>query len=141
MRRVAIVGLALGVLILPASAARLTSGQRKAMISQAVQLLGPKTAAPTSSRGVFRVRAEHYYDNAKSSYIPVRKISVHEYRNWASQRTEWNTGRADEFEFRLSTAEVGKYYQVRVEWEDGSSYTWEYQMPAGGTTVRIEEPR
>lgn len=123
----------------PTLACGLTSPQRKYFLYQAVQLLEPASGR-AATKGPFRVRAERYYNNARSAYIPVKKIHVHEYRSWANERNEWNTGRRDTFELRFS-AEVGKYYQVRVEWEDGSTYTWEYQMEPGGTTVRISEPR
>lgn len=140
-RRVGAVLIALWILGGPLHACTLTSAQRKYYLYEAVKLLDPKTAeAARPQSGVFRVKAEHFYDDAKACYIQVKKIYVHEYRTWANELTEWNSGRVDEFELRLNNAEVGKYYQVRVEWEDGSTYTWEYQMKAGGTTVRISEP-
>lgn len=118
----------------------MTSPQREALLYQAVQLLDPKGAG-SRQKGTFRVRADHYFSTSRSRYIPVRKIQIHEYRSWANERTEWNMGRVDAFELRWDYAEIGKYYQVRVEWEDGSTYTWEYQMKPNGTTIRILEPR
>lgn len=124
----------------PCLACSLTSPQRQAILYRAVQLLDPQ-ASGSAEKGVFKVRAEQYFSNSRSRYIPVRKIQIHEYRSWANERTEWNMGRLELFELRWDYAEVGKTYQVRVEWEDGSTYTWEYQMKPGGTNIRIWEPR
>ncbi len=107
---------------------------------QAVQMLDPK-GSNSGQKGTFRVRAERYFNVAQSRYILVRKVQIHEYRSWANERTEWNQGRVDVFDIRWDYAEIGKTYQVRVEWEDGATRTWEYQMKPNGTSVRIWEPR
>lgn len=125
----------------PLGACTLSASERQAYLYQAVQLLSPPTASTQSSpTGTLRVTAVHYYDNTRSRYVPVKKISVHQYRSWATERTEWNSGRVDQFEMRYSGAQVGQYYQVKVDWEDGKSATSEYQMQQGGTSVTVSEP-
>lgn len=121
-------------------ACSLSSPQREALLYQAVQLLDPK-GTTSGQKGTFRVRAEQYFNVAQSRNILVRKVQIHEYRSWANERTEWNMGRLEVFDIRWDYAEIGKYYQVRVEWEDGATRTWEYQMKPSGTSVRIWEPR
>ena len=123
----------------PVGACTLSPTERQAYLYQAVQLLQPPSTSQAQT-GTFRVKADHYYDNARSRYVQVKKISIHEYSSWATEQTEWNSGRIDQFELRLGGAEVGKYYQVKVDWEDGQSATTESQMQPGGTTVTVSEP-
>ena len=143
MRRCSLVILVLLAMASELCAGTLTPAQRQDYMYRAVQMLqgssGISSAQP--QKGVFRVKARRYYDNSTSRYVVVKKITAHEYRTWANEQTEWNSGRSDELELRLNYALVGKDYQVRVEWEDGETYTWEYSMKQGGTTVVIDEPR
>jgi hypothetical protein len=123
------------------AACSLTAPQRTSYIQKAIKLITTPASQPAAAqRGPFKVRAYHYYNDSKSDYSQVYRISVHETDNWPSEQTEWNSGRRDEVELRFEKAQVGKYYKVRVEWEDGSTYNSEYQMQQGGTAVRVEEP-
>ena len=140
MRKSWVVLLLLGSSVSSLGACTLSASERQAYLYQAVQLLSPTAASQPPQTGTFRVTAEQYYDNVRSRYIPVKKVSVHQYRSWATERTEWNSGRVDRFEMRYSEAQVGQYYQVRVDWEDGKSATTESQMRQGGTTVTVSEP-
>ena len=122
-------------------ACSLTAAQRSSYIQKAIQkITAPAPAPAAAQRGVFKVRAYHYYNNAKSAYSQVYKIYVHETDNWSKELTEWNPGRSDELQLRMEKAQIGKYYKVRVEWEDGTTYNSEFQMKQGGTDVRVEEP-
>lgn len=123
-----------------ASACSLTATQRQAAMYQAVQMLSPPGAAGKATKGTFKVRADHYYNDNAARYVPVRKIYVHEYNNWGVDQTEWNMGRSDQIELRMTNAEVGKYYEVRVEWEDGKVANTEAQMQQGGTSVSVTDP-
>lgn len=124
----------------PLWACSLSHEERLGILYKTVQMLSPTGTGTSPAKGLFRVKARHYYNISKSAYVPVTKISVHEYRTWATEQTEWNIGKADELELRMTNAEVGKDYQVRVDWADGQSYTWEYSMKPDGTTVTVDEP-
>lgn len=141
IRGVAVVAILALAFTQGSSACTLTHNQRLAYMQKAVQLLSPSASAPAGPEmGTFLVKARRYYDYSKSIYIPVKKVEIHEYNTWASQKTEWNSGSLNEFQLRLTNALVGKTYQVRVEWSDGESNISNFTMTKGGTEVVVEKP-
>jgi len=97
-------------------------------------------SVPAATVGQFKVRAHQYSNQYTGTYVLVKKIHIHEHGTWALEENEWNTGRYKDFDLSIDRANVGKYYEVVVEWRDGTKYRWEYQMKPGGTVVDVRQP-
>jgi hypothetical protein len=70
--------------------------------------------------------------------VKAKKVTIHEHRNWSTRQWDENVGGYRDHESKFENAQVGKTYQVNVEWEDGSTTTRNVQMDSPGQTVYID---
>ena len=89
---------------------------------------------------VLRVVAHRYFNHYQQKYYSVTSIDIHEKTTQATSSSSDNPGALYSVEARLEGAVVGRYYQVRVEWEDGATFIWDYRMERGGKLIDVTEP-
>ena len=72
--------------------------------------------------------------------VKAKKVTIHESRKWSTR--QWDENRADynKHESKFENAKVGSYYQVKVEWEDGTETFRDIRMDEPGQTVVIDTP-
>lgn len=90
-----------------------------------------------------RVVARRYYDNYKQRYVDVESVRIEEKGVFGrgARTTAWNQGRWITFEAVHREGQVGKYYNVLVTWEDGSTRNWDYRLDSPrGLTVDVWKP-
>ena len=89
----------------------------------------------SASKGDLNVVAGNRKDGVKA-----KKVTIHESGRWSTR--QWDENRADyrEHESKFENAQVGQYYWVNVEWEDGTTPRREVQMTEPGQTVYMDTP-
>lgn len=115
---------------------RLDRATRVRYLGEAARMLRPSPPEQL----VLRVVAHRYFNHYEQKYYSVSEIEIHEKTAPATSAGVDNPGGLYSIEARLEGAVVGRYYQVRVEWEDGSTFLWDYRMDRGGKTVDVTEP-
>lgn len=71
--------------------------------------------------------------------VKAKKVTVHELGNWPSRQHNENIAEYNSHESRFENKKVGTTYQVRVEWEDGSSTVRDVTLESPGQTVYIDQ--
>ena len=100
---------------------------------EAAQGAGKTDDGSTAKKGDLNVVAGNRKDGVKA-----KKVTIHEHRKWGTR--QWDENRADyrAHESKFENAQVGKTYQVNVEWEDGTITTRNVEMESPGQTVHID---
>lgn len=70
--------------------------------------------------------------------LKAKKVTIHKHRDWSTRQNSYNVADYNKHESKFENAKVGDYYQVNVEWEDGSITTRDVQMESPGQTVYID---
>lgn len=70
--------------------------------------------------------------------VKAKKVTVHEHRNWSTRQHGENVGDYNSYDSKFENAQVGKTYQVNVEWADGTTTTRNVEMDSPGQTVYID---
>lgn len=94
---------------------------------------GEKGGDASASKGKLNVVAGNRNDGVKA-----KKVTIHEDNNWKSRQWDENIADRNKHESSFDNAEVGKYYDVWVEWEDGTTTHREVKMDSPGQTVVID---
>jgi hypothetical protein len=87
----------------------------------------------SASKGKLNVVAGNRKDGVKA-----KKVTIHEDNNWKSRQYDENIGDYNKHESSFDNAKVGGYYDVWVEWEDGTTTHREVRMDSPGQTVVID---
>lgn len=76
----------------------------------------------------------------RSDGVKAKKVVIHKSREWNTRQGQLDENLTGENAYggQFENAEVGEYYQVNVEWEDGSTTTREVRMDSPGQTVYID---
>ncbi|MGE0490591.1 MAG: hypothetical protein AB7S38_15395 [Vulcanimicrobiota bacterium] len=115
---------------------RLDRATRVRYLGEAARMLRPLP----SGEQVLRVVAHRYFNHYEQKYYSVTSVEIHEKTTQASSTSTDNPGALYSVEARLEGAAMGRYYQVRVEWEDGSTFIWDYRMERGAKLINVTEP-
>lgn len=94
---------------------------------------GSKKGTKSANSGDLNVVAGNRTDGVKA-----KKVTVHELRNWPSRQHNENIAGYNSHDSKFENKKVGTTYQVRVEWEDGSSTVRDVTMEKPGQTVYID---
>lgn len=87
----------------------------------------------TAQKGDLNVVAGQRRDGVKA-----KKVTIHEHRKWSTRQYNENIADYNSHESKFDGAKVGQYYQVNVEWEDGTTTTRDVKMDSPGQTVYID---
>jgi hypothetical protein len=87
----------------------------------------------SASKGDLNVVAGNRRDGVKA-----KKVTIHQDNNWKSRQYNENVADYNKHESKFEGAKVGEYYDVWVEWEDGSTTHREVRMDSPGQTVVID---
>jgi len=74
----------------------------------------------------------------RSDGVKAKKVTIHKDNNYRSRQWNENIAEHNKHESKFEGAKVGEYYDVWVEWEDGSTTHREVRMDSPGQTVYID---
>lgn len=94
---------------------------------------GTNDGTKSSQKGDLNVVAGNRSDGVKA-----KKVTIHQDGKWNTRQRSENIGEYKDHESKFSNAKVGEYYDVWVEWEDGTTTHREVRMESPGQTVRID---
>ena len=94
---------------------------------------GADGSSTSASKGDLNVVAGNRKDGVKA-----KKVTIHKDNNWRSRQHDENVGGYNKHDSKFEGAKVGEYYDVWVEWEDGSTTHREVRMDSPGQTVVID---
>lgn len=109
---------------------------RQAMAIKALERahgLNNGNSTKSAQKGDLNVVAGNRMDGVKA-----KKVTVHELGNWPSREHNENVAEYNSHESRFESKKLGTTYQVRVEWEDGSSTVRDVTLEKPGQTVYID---
>jgi hypothetical protein len=98
------------------------------------QLAGPRASGGVSQIGApgtqapFTVNVSSYYNQQTQEYVPVQEVLIADRANYSDRTREYNVGQLTNFSATMNNAVVGHEYQVTVNWNDGQSKVWNYQL-------------
>lgn len=104
--------------------------------ARALQQANPvkdKDGEAKAQKGDLNVVAGNRNDGVKA-----KKVTIHEKRHWSTRQWNENITEDNKYESKFENAQVGKTYQVNVEWEDGTTTTRDVEMDSPGQTVFID---
>lgn len=74
----------------------------------------------------------------RSDGVKAKKVTIHQDGKYRTRQSNENVAGYNEHESKFENAKVGQYYDVWVEWEDGSTSHREVMMREPGQTVYID---
>ncbi|MFA5509119.1 MAG: hypothetical protein WC314_19100 [Vulcanimicrobiota bacterium] len=94
---------------------------------------GTDGSKSSTSKGNLNVVA-----GGRSDGVKAKKVTIHKDNNYSSRQYNENIAEYNKHESRFEGAQVGEYYDVWVEWEDGTTTHREVRMDSPGQTVYID---
>ncbi len=85
--------------------------------------------------GDLNVRAHGYYEGNK--LVAVREIRIFEIDNYRKRTYDYFPGGWPDNSLRMNNARVGKYYRVKVTWENGATQEKDVRMDSPGMSVDV----